>query len=284
VLIDAVASSPAPAPQPPELPEPAPVAQDLDAVMAFAPDLDPLANSGVARIDDDRSVRSAFARQAPMPRRIARWSSAVRVLLALLLVGVFEFGEEGQVGRMLDVLGISHGTGAGESAPQSASAVGAAAPVTPPIAADAGAAKPTPTEPTAADSSASATAPASPASAPIATEPDGANPTPTEPTAADSPAGATAPESPASPDRTTLSAAATAASAEPAAIAQPPALTPPPTRGAQQHAARAPASPRQACGPRTQFSLYRCMKMQCSQRRWASHAQCERLRITDSVD
>jgi hypothetical protein len=26
------------------------------------------------------------------------------------------------------------------------------------------------------------------------------------------------------------------------------------------------------------------MKTQCSQRRWASHAQCERLRTTDSVD
>ena len=279
VLNDAVPSSPAPAPQPAP---PARVAQDLDAVMAFAPDPDPLATSGVARIDDDPSVRTAFARQVPNPRRIAMWSGAVLVLLALLLIGMHEFRQERQVGRVLDVLGISRGTGAGDSAAVSASAVGPAAPVTPPIAADAGAAKPMPTEPTAADSPAGATtAPASPASAPIAADAGAAKPMPTEPTAADSPAGATAPASPASPNRATLAAAATAA---PAAVAQPPAPTPPPTRAAQQHASRAPASPREACGARTQFSLYRCMQMQCSQRRWASHAQCERLRTTDSVD
>ena len=136
-------------------PQPAPparVAQDLDAVMAFAPDPDPLATSGVARIDDDPSVRTAFARQVPNPRRIAMWSGAVLVLLALLLIGMHEFRQERQAGRVLDVLGISRGTGAGDSAAVSASAVGPAAPVTPPIAADAGAAKPMPTEPTAADS------------------------------------------------------------------------------------------------------------------------------------
>jgi hypothetical protein len=244
VLNDAVPSSPAPAPQPAP---PAHVAQDLDAVMAFAPDPDPLATSGVARIDDDPSVRTAFARQVPNPRRMAKWSAAVLVLLALLLVGVFEFRQEPQVGRVLDVLGISRGTGAGDSVAESASVVGPAAPVTPPIAADAGAAKPMPTEPT----------------------------------AADSPAGATAPASPASPNHATQAAAATAA---PAAVAQPPAPTSPPTRVAQQHASRAPANPREACGARTQFSLYRCMQTQCSQRQWASHAQCERLRTTDSVD
>ena len=259
VLNDAVPSSPAPAPQPAP---PARVAQDLDAVMAFAPDADPLATSGIARIDDDPSARTAFARQVPNPRRIAMWSGAVLVLLALLLIGMYEFRQERQVGRVLDVLGISRGTGAGDSAAVSASAVGPAAPVTPPIAADAGVSKPMPTEPTAADAGA-------------------AKPMPTEPTAADSPAGATAPASPASPNHATLAAAATAA---PAAVAQPPALTPPPTRVAQQHASRAPANPREACGARTQFSLYRCMQKQCSERRWASHAQCERLRTTDSVD
>jgi hypothetical protein len=160
---------------------------------------------------------------------------------------MYEFRQERQVGRVLDVLGISSGTGAGDSAAVSTSAVGPAAPVTPPIAADAEAAKPMPTDPT----------------------------------AADSPAGATAPASPASPDHATLAAAATAA---PAAVAQPPAPTSPPTRVAQQHASRAPANPREACGARTQFSLYRCMQTQCSQRQWASHAQCERLRTTDSVD
>jgi serine/threonine protein kinase len=281
VLNDAVPSSPAPAPQPAP---PARVAQDLDAVMVFAPDPDSLATSGVARIDDDPSVRTAFTRQVPNPRRIAMWSGAVLALLALLLIGMHEFRPERQVGRVLDVLGISRGTGAGDSAAVSTSAVGPAAPVTPPIAADAGdagAAKPMSTEPTAADSPAGATAPASPASAPIAADARAAKPMPTEPTAADPPAGATAPASPASPNHATLAAAATAA---PTAVAQPPAPTPPPTRVAQQHAPRAPANPREACGARTQFSLYRCMQTQCSQRQWASHAQCERLRTTDSVD
>jgi hypothetical protein len=265
VLNDAVRSSPAPAAQP------ARVAQDLDAVMAFAPDPDPL----------------AFARQVRNSRRIAKWSGAVLALLALLLIGVFEFGQQGQFGRVLDDLAISRSTAVGDSAAVSASAEAPAGPVTPPIAADAGAtgaATPRPTEPTAADSPAGVTAPASPAGAPIAADAGAATPIPTEPTAAESPAGATAPDSPASPDRATPAAAATAAPPEPAAVAEPPALTPPPTRVAQQHAPRAPTSPREVCGPRTQFSLYRCMQMQCSQRRWASHAQCERLRTTDSVD
>ena len=251
--------------------------------MSFAPDPDPLATSGLARIDEDPSVRAVFARQVSRPRRIAKWSGAVLVLLALLLIGVFEFGQEGRFGRVLDALGISRGTAVEDSAAVSAPAVGPAVPAPPPIAADSASAKPT--ESTVADSPASATAPASTASAPIAADAGVAKPVPTEPAAADSSSVATAPASAASPDRTTPSAAATAAPAEPAAIAQPPAaLTPPSTRSAQQHVARAPASPREACGPRTQFSLYRCMKTQCSQHRWASHAQCERLRRTDSVD
>ena len=157
------------------------------------------------------------------------WSGAVLVVLALLPIGVLELHQELQVERVLDVAGISGGTGAGDSAPVSAPAVGTAVPVTPPIAADAGAAISMPTEPVTADSPASPTAP-------------------------------------------------------PPAIAQPPAPTPPPTRLAQQHASRAPATPREVCGARTQFSLYRCMQAQCSQPRWASHAECERLRTTDSVD
>jgi len=278
VPIDAVPSSPAPVPQPPQ---PAPVTQDLDATVAFSPDPDPLANSGVAHFDVDPSVRSAFARQAPKPRRMAPWIGAVLVLVTLLFIGMDEFDLERQAARALDVLGISRGTGATESAAESASAVAPAGPVTAPIATDAGGAKPPPAETTAPDSS-SATAPASPASVPITADAGDANPTPTETTAAESPPSATAPASLTSP--TTQSAAAAAASAEPA-IAQPPAaIRPPLTRSARQPAARALASPREVCGPRTQFSLYRCMQTQCSQRRWASHAQCQRLRITDSVE
>jgi serine/threonine protein kinase len=275
-------SSPAPAQQ---LAPPDRETQDFDVVMSAAPAPDALPTSGAVRIDDDPSMRTAFAPQMRTPRRSAKWSGAVLVLLALLLIGVFEFGQEVQVGRMLDQLGISRGTTVGDTA-VSSSAVRPAAPPPPPITADAASAKSMPTEPTSADSPVSASAPASASSAPIA-DAGVAKPVPTEPPATDSPAGATAtaPASPGSSDSTTLSAGPTAAPAEPAVIAKPPAArTPTPKRGTQQQAARAPASPRQACGPRTQFSLYRCMKLQCSQRRWASHAQCQRLRTTDSVD
>jgi non-specific serine/threonine protein kinase len=44
------------------------------------------------------------------------------------------------------------------------------------------------------------------------------------------------------------------------------------------------ASPREACGERTQFSLYRCMKTQCTEGRWWAHPQCVRLRMTDEVE
>ena len=282
VLNDAAASSPAPSLAP--APQPAPpgrVTQNLDVVMSFAPDPDPLATSRVIRIEVDPSVRTAFPRRVPNRGRMAKWGAAVLVLLALVLVGVFEFRQEPHVGRVLDVLGISRGTGAGDSAAVSASAAGPEAPVTPPIAADAASAKPMPTEPSAADSPASATAPASPT--PIAADAGVTKSVPTEPAAANSAASTAAPAS-ASPDRATPATGATATPAEPAAVGQPPAVTPPPARVAKQHASRAPASPREVCGPRTQFALYRCMKMQCSQSRWASHAQCRRLRATDSVD
>jgi hypothetical protein len=41
------------------------------------------------------------------------------------------------------------------------------------------------------------------------------------------------------------------------------------------------ATPAAACAPRTQFALYRCMKTQCEQRRFADHPQCVQLRLTD---
>ncbi len=226
---------------------------------------DPQANSDVARVDDDLPVRTTFARQEPNPRRIAMWSGAVLVLLALLAVGAYQFRQEPRVGRVLDVLGINLGTGAGSTAAVPVPAVGPAVPQeTPPIAADAGVAKPVPTERNAADSPTGASEPASAAGAtepastagPIAADTGDVKAMPTEPTPADTPA----------------------------AVAQPPVPAPPPARVAQRPAPRGPASPREVCGERTQFSLYRCMQTQCSQRQWASHAQCERLRTTDSVD
>jgi hypothetical protein len=64
-----------------------------------------------------------------------------------------------------------------------------------------------------------------------------------------------------------------------------------PTLPAARVAAPAPravapekSSPREICAGRTLFALYRCMQAQCAQRRWSSHAQCERLRKTDEVD
>jgi non-specific serine/threonine protein kinase len=229
---------------PSPLPTPAHEAQDHDAAAAFAADSGPLATAGVARIDHDPSAPAAFARQMPS-RYIALWSGAL--VLALLLAGMYEFRPDRQIGRVLDVLGISRDTSAGDSA--SPSSVGPAAPVPPPIAEDAGSVKSMPTEPAAADPRASATASASPESA-----------------------------------QRTPSAEDTAGPAEPAEVAQSPARSSPPTRVAQRNASRAPASPRAVCGARTDFALYRCMQLECSQRQWASHPQCERLRTNDSVD
>lgn len=73
-------------------------------------------------------------------------------------------------------------------------------------------------------------------------------------------------------------------SARPAAVAARPAspavTRPPPERSA----VRASTSPRDACGNRTQFSLYRCMQTQCAQERWTQHPLCKRLRVRDEVE
>lgn len=73
----------------------------------------------------------------------------------------------------------------------------------------------------------------------------------------------------------------------PAAPVAPPAqvarnANPAPAGGAA--APRPPASPREVCGPRSEFSLYRCMTQQCALQQWRFHAQCERLRRFDRVD
>lgn len=81
------------------------------------------------------------------------------------------------------------------------------------------------------------------------------------------------------------SATAAGARADPGAPAAVPA-----TPGDDEPAARTatarsgPDSPRQACGERTQFSLYRCMQQQCATAAWARHPQCVRLKATDTVD
>jgi hypothetical protein len=42
-------------------------------------------------------------------------------------------------------------------------------------------------------------------------------------------------------------------------------------------------SPRQQCGARTEFALYRCMQTQCVQAQWSKHPQCLTLKATDEV-
>jgi non-specific serine/threonine protein kinase len=230
-LNDAAPSSPERPPRP---------AQDLDGLMAFMPNRDPLESDGVVRIDVDPSARTDFARQAQKARRVTMWSAVVVLLLALMPVGLYEFHQEVPAP---DNRGVNGGIGVEDSA--AASAPSRTAPVTPPVPADVESAKSSSTVDSVAESSASAAESTSLASA--------------------KPADA-------------------GTAAEPTAVAQPPASGPAPSRVAQQNASRAPASPRAACGSRTRFSLYRCMQMQCSQRQWTSHPQCEHLRATDSVD
>ena len=45
----------------------------------------------------------------------------------------------------------------------------------------------------------------------------------------------------------------------------------------------APATPREACGLRTDFALYYCMQTQCKQGRYSAHPQCRDLRERDVV-
>jgi hypothetical protein len=62
-----------------------------------------------------------------------------------------------------------------------------------------------------------------------------------------------------------------------AAVKPPPAPAPAPRTASSD-------SPRAECGTRTEFALYRCMQMECSQARWSKHPQCVRLRETDTVE
>lgn len=60
-----------------------------------------------------------------------------------------------------------------------------------------------------------------------------------------------------------------------------------PHKAAKAHSV-APATkpltgPREACGKRTEFSLYRCMKTQCAHAQWATHPSCKRLKQRDEV-
>jgi non-specific serine/threonine protein kinase len=45
----------------------------------------------------------------------------------------------------------------------------------------------------------------------------------------------------------------------------------------------APNSPREACGARTEFALYRCMQNQCSLMQWRRHPQCLNFRASEGL-
>lgn len=67
-----------------------------------------------------------------------------------------------------------------------------------------------------------------------------------------------------------------------------PAAAPAKQRSAPTKQADAPTrlagNPRDACGERSEFSLYRCMQQQCKRPAWLRHPQCVRLRVSDRVD
>jgi non-specific serine/threonine protein kinase len=95
------------------------------------------------------------------------------------------------------------------------------------------------------------------------------------------------------PGRTTTAAVAPAAAPAPA-VTRPerPASAPsavsaaPPSQAPAAELARReplPGTPAEACAPRTNFALYRCMQVQCEQSRFYAHAQCVRLRQNDEL-
>lgn len=121
-----------------------------------------------------------------------------------------------------------------------------------------------------------AVAPASaPAPAAERAEEPAAPPAPVPQTAASGPADALA-TAPASTVTTVIAGQAPPASAAPETAA--PAAAPAARRS------NGPESPREACGTRTQFALYRCMQQQCASTAWARHEQCVRFKATDRVE
>jgi hypothetical protein len=125
---------------------------------------------------------------------------------------------------------------------------------------------------------------APPAQAPVVTAQTAPQPLPAlpeAPTAAVTPPPVAAPPVAAPRVAAPTVAAVTAPSAKPVA-AKPPAASVVGTP--RRQAAHTPASPREVCGARTQFSLYRCMQTQCAQSAWAQHMQCKLLRTRDRVE
>jgi hypothetical protein len=208
-------------------------------------------------------------------------------------------------------------SGASTSAPPSAAPAGAAALPSPGAAAPPAAPSATPggatlASPPAAGSAAGETTvvpveslpvtPTSPAVAPVTVTsgpvPATANPTPNAQNVSPNAQNAVPNAQSAAPDQPTAvsntpanphpavqpPAAARASPAAPARPVRHPAETRSTAPAPRAAAAREPPSPRDACGGRTEFALYRCMQTQCGSPQWASHPQCERLRRTDRVE
>jgi serine/threonine protein kinase len=122
-----------------------------------------------------------------------------------------------------------------------------------------------------------------PASAATTTAPSGVA---TQPEAADGTASEEAARPPnLTPPQAIEQQAPAAGPAQAQAQAQPPAV---PTLPAQQPAPTAErtkvSNPRELCGARTEFALYRCMQQQCERAQWARHPQCVRLKNSDLAD
>ena len=95
-----------------------------------------------------------------------------------------------------------------------------------------------------------------------------------------------APPAPAAPSHTAPAAAPSQPTVNETVPPPPPApreAAPAPAARQRPPIAAVNASPRQQCGERTEFSLYRCMQQQCAQPRWRSHPQCIVLREFDRV-
>jgi serine/threonine protein kinase len=94
------------------------------------------------------------------------------------------------------------------------------------------------------------------------------------------------PSPPAAQALTSGTGTSSSASATPVAEEETTLSTPAPrksAKGSQGSGSAKVTSPREACGARTDFSLYRCMQNQCAQAHWKQHPACKRLRERDEV-
>jgi len=93
-------------------------------------------------------------------------------------------------------------------------------------------------------------------------------------------AGADAGQIPPAAVRSERAVSAAAPTAPAASTAKP---LPAPDTPVERRAAVADKQPAAACAPKTNFALYRCMKLLCQQSRYQTHAQCVRLQRNDEL-